>query len=161
MEEINSICESLKKSPLFLENLILNYSEVDLKTRRIENKWTAHEHACHVCVGEKFAFHKRVELFLNENNPIIKPISGDDFPDNYYYNMKINDCLNEFHKLRDKTVSLIVGREDNFWNLEGSHPEYFKYTPKIMIQHLLMHDYWHFYRIEELLLTRDEYIALA
>lgn len=33
-----------------------------------------------------------------------------------------------------------------------------EYTPEIMLGHLVMHDQLHMYRIEELWLTRDEFL---
>lgn len=38
------------------------------------------------------------------------------------------------------------------------HPEYTLYTPYVMLRHMMMHDYLHMYRIEELWLTRPEYL---
>ncbi len=155
MNELKKIVTNLKYSPLFLENLIYNISEEVLKTRRKKNRWSAHEHACHVCIGEKYSFHKRFKLFQNEENPIFEPVSGNDFPDDFYLNLNISDCLNEFKLLRDKTIKLIKKSNGELLHKNASHPEYIKYTPLIMIKHLLMHDYFHFYHIEELLLARE------
>ena len=34
-----------------------------------------------------------------------------------------------------------------------------KYNFEIVLNHILFHDYWHMYRIEELWLTKDEYLS--
>ena len=99
MEYINSICLSLQNSPQFLKNLVLNTTNEELKLRRIPSKWSAHEHSCHVCVGEKYSFHKRFTIFQKETKPFFEPVSGDDFPANFYSDMNLRDSFNEFQIL--------------------------------------------------------------
>ncbi len=155
MDDLNKIISHLEYSPSFLEKLIEGIPEEKLKTRRKRNRWSAHEHACHVCMGEKYAFHKRFELFQNEKDPVLEPVSGSDFSEDFYLNLNMTECLDEFKLLRDKTVKLIKESSDELLNREADHPEYIKYTPLIMIKHLIMHDHFHFYYIEELLLARE------
>jgi hypothetical protein len=45
------------------------------------------------------------------------------------------------------------------WQKTGIHPEYELYSLSILGRHILMHDFWHMYRIEELWLTRDAYLT--
>jgi len=158
MDDIQKLILCLKNSPIFLENLIKDIPHEELKIQRRKNRWSAHEHACHVCIGDKYGFHKRFILFKDENVPTIQPISGDDFPQSFYLDLDITECLQEFKLLRKKTIELVKYREIDFWEKEANHPEYKKYTPLIMLKHLLMHDHFHFYNIEELLLVKDEYL---
>ena len=44
------------------------------------------------------------------------------------------------------------------WTRKAKHKEYIEYTPYIMLRHILMHDHFHMYRIEELWLTTDEFL---
>jgi len=158
MDDFNNLITSLKYSPYFLEKLIENNTPENLKNKKIKDRWSAHEHACHVCVGEKFGFHKRFLLFQTKESPRIEPLSGANFPKDFYLTMKLDECLIEFKLLREKTIDLITHCSPEFWEKKAFHPEYIKYTPLIMLRHLLMHDYFHFYKIEELLLTNDEYL---
>ena len=41
------------------------------------------------------------------------------------------------------------------WSRTAEHPEYSHYSVFIMFRHLAMHDLFHAYRIEELLLKKD------
>ncbi len=159
MNDIAHAITLLEASPVFLEHLIGGYSAEQLRTRRIPGRWSAHEHACHVCVGEKFAFHKRIALFLTEPSPVIQPLSGDDFAPDFYISMDIGQSLDEFHRLRNLSLQYIRDFPEDLWDSRAQHPEYFLYTPRIMVRHLLMHDHWHFYRIEELLLTREGFLV--
>ena len=45
------------------------------------------------------------------------------------------------------------------WQKTATHPEYAQYSFYILVRHILMHDHWHMYRMEELWLTRDEYLT--
>jgi len=42
---------------------------------------------------------------------------------------------------------------------ETSRPEYENYSLFILVRHILMHNHWHMYRMEELWLTRDAYLT--
>jgi hypothetical protein len=41
------------------------------------------------------------------------------------------------------------------WNRTAEHAEYSHYSVLIMFRHLALHDFFHAYRIEELLLKRE------
>jgi len=158
MKSITEITEALSKTPDILIELLNEIPTDLLKQRRIVNKWTIHEHACHIAMGDKFGFHKRMVAFKNELEPIFEPLSGESFDKNFYFEMNLNEALDEFKQLRSQTIESINNLESEIWNKNGIHPEYEKYTPYIMLRHLLMHDYFHIYRIEELWLTKEEYL---
>lgn len=63
MDNFDQIISGLKYSPVFLEELIQNISTDELKIKRRKNSWSAHEHACHVCVGENMLFIKDLYCF--------------------------------------------------------------------------------------------------
>jgi len=158
MKSIAKINESLSITPDILIELLDEIPSDLLNQRRIKNKWSIHEHACHIAVGDKFGFHKRIVSFKNELQPKFEPLSGESFDKNFFYEMNLNKALNEFKELRRKTIELTNRLESQIWNKNAIHPEYNKYTPYIMLRHLLMHDYFHLYRIEELWLTEDKYL---
>ncbi len=158
MKSIAEITESLSKTPEILIELLNEIPSDLLKKRRIEHKWTIHEHACHIALGDKFGFHKRIVAFKNELEPKFDPLSGESFDKTFYYEMNLNKALVEFKQLRRKTIELTNDQEPKIWNKNAIHPEYEKYTPYIMLRHLLMHDYFHIYRIEELWLTKEKYL---
>lgn len=154
-DEMYRMANALENTPGFLERL-LSESPVELVTRRRRpGGWTIHEHTVHVCVGEKYAFHSRYQAFLTETYPVFDPVSGDDFPDGFYASLNLAEAVSEFRQLRSRTLELIRGSDDGIWSKKAHHPEYTIYTPFIMVRHLLLHDYWHMYAIEELILTRD------
>ncbi|MDA0195055.1 MAG: hypothetical protein O2951_08420 [Bacteroidetes bacterium] len=55
-------------------------------------------------------------------------------------------------------VSLVKSFENDLWSKTAVHPEFNKYSHYILLRHAMMHDHFHMYRIEELWLTKDEYL---
>ena len=153
MNDLHKILSSLEQTPSILKNLISQIPEELHKIKRIKNKWSIHEHACHIAIGEKYGFLKRIELFKKEERPQIEPLSGESFPPEFYLQMDLQSALTEFESLRKKIIDISNNLEESIWNKEADHPEYKMYTPYIMLRHLLMHDHYHMYRIEELWLT--------
>jgi len=45
------------------------------------------------------------------------------------------------------------------WTKPAEHPEYERYDLGLVVHHLVFHEYWHFYRTEELWLTRPEFLS--
>ena len=58
--------------------------------------------------------------------------------------------VKSFFNVRQKTIELAKSLTEEDWSKEAVHPEYEKYTPYIMIRHLLMHDHNHLYKIEDM-----------
>ena len=152
---IEKIINTLAHTPQLLEEIIEEIPERMLKQQRIPGKWTIHEHACHICVGDHYVFHPRLAQFKQEEHPDFKPYSGESFDDDYLINMNLTQALQDFKTLRAASVEMAQNLSPSLWNKEGDHPEYTMYTPAIMIRHFVMHDYYHLYRIEELWLTKE------
>jgi len=121
-------------------------------------KWSIHEHACHIATGDQSGFIDRFKQFINEQRPIIKPLSGESFPPDYLIKMDLNEALDIFFEKRKELISLVRSADKSIWVKEAEHPEYQIYTPYIMLRHRLMHDHFHMYRIEELWLANEEYL---
>jgi hypothetical protein len=69
------------------------------------------------------------------------------------------EIIEQFKAMREKQLDLLknVGPED--WEKMAFHPEYDQYGLLILARHVFMHDHWHLYRMEELWLTKDEYLT--
>lgn len=74
--------------------------------------------------------------------------------------MPTDESLQKFSLWRGRQVELIESLPAEVWRRIGSHPEYTQYSLSILIRHILMHDHWHMYRMEELWLTNDEYLTV-
>jgi hypothetical protein len=104
---------------------------------------------------------KRFERFMNEDHPEFVPY----FPENAEEEpgtparMNIATNLQQFVQYRDRQLVLLENADDITWKKTATHPEYEEYSLYILTRHVLMHDYWHMYRMEELWLTRDAYLT--
>jgi len=75
--------------------------------------------------------------------PILKALD-------FFLKLDVNKSIDEFYKIRQNTIALAREFSQNDWNKLAIHPEYKKYTPYIMLRHLLMHDHSHLYKIEDM-----------
>lgn len=158
MKDVNRILSCLEKTPKLLERLLSQIPEETFKVRRIENSWSIHEHACHIATGDRIGFIDRLHQFLNEESPVFVPLSGESYPHDYLMEMDLTRAIRGFYEDRAELIRLAGSLDDAVWGKEGKHPEYMVFTPYIMLRHRLMHDHLHMYRIEELWLTRDQFI---
>lgn len=159
MNDVLQIIYCLKQSPIILKNLLIQIPSELYKIRRIPGKWSIHEHACHIATGDQSGFMDRFKQFINEQKPKIKPLSGESFPPDYLIKMDLSEALEIFFEKRKDLVNLVNSADKSIWIKEAEHPEYQNYTPYIMLRHRLLHDHFHMYRIEELWLTKEEYLG--
>jgi hypothetical protein len=73
--------------------------------------------------------------------------------------MTTSFALDQFTRYRYKQLLLLESADHITWKKTATHPEYEAYSLYILTRHVLMHDYWHMYRMEELWLTRDVYLT--
>lgn len=147
---VKSILEALSQTPRILQELIDEIPKDRYKKHIIHGKWTIHEHATHVAVGDIYGFQKRLEQFKHVEKPMFEPLSGENFAKDFFLELDLQSSLQEFFKVRAKTIQMAQSLDDTQWGKEANHPEYTKYTPYIMVRHLLMHDHAHLYKIEDM-----------
>jgi len=149
-EKIDTLLKALEQTPRLLNELI---SEIDPKLYAreiIKRKWSIHEHATHIAVGDIYGFQKRLEGFKKYDIPRFEPLSGESFPITFFKDLDLKKSLNDFFEIRKTTIRLATEFTENDWNKLAIHPEYKTYTPYIMLRHLLMHDHTHLYKIEDM-----------
>ena len=148
--KIGTILYALTETPRLLKELITEIDPELYKEKIITGKWTIHEHATHIAVGDIYGFQKRINDFKQEGKPIFKPLSGDNFDDNFFIKLDLKKTVYDFFEIRQRTIELAKKFDSNDWNKLAIHPEYKTYTPYIMLRHLLMHDHNHLYKIEDM-----------
>ena len=160
MKEIESLLFSLSAAPAVATQFVRSIPETDLEVERLPGAWTIHQHISHLAHVQGMLL-RRLERFKQEERPVISPYqpaaAGDSSPREPI--LGINDALDEFSFRRSRQIAVAESMPDEYWDREGEHPEYKRYTARILLRHILMHDYWHLYRVEELWLARDEYVT--
>ncbi len=160
MNDRNDLFECLKRSPAILSHFVRTIPEEKLDIRRGEGFWTIAEHVSHLAQVQPMLL-QRMERFLTEETPEFIPyIPGDGESEPATPSrMATDEALNQFTDCRTRQLLLLEGAQESDWHKQGIHPEYEAYTLFLMTRHLLMHDHWHLYRMEELWLTRDAYLT--
>ncbi|MFQ5606019.1 MAG: DinB family protein [bacterium] len=158
MNDLNDILDSLKRTPSILESLVKSIPGEMLKVRRVPGKWSIHEHACHIVDVQPMLI-ERCKTFLREEHPEFSPyIPGKTVLTSHLIDMNLETALEKFREDRNDLLELVQDVDECFWLKEAVHPEYTKYTPQIMFRHILMHEHFHLYRIEELWLTTEDFL---
>jgi hypothetical protein len=125
--------------------------------RRIKDYWTIYEHLDHLVVTQKMLL-GRIGQFIAEDRPVMKPYIPEDKPEVEDASRDAMKLIDEFEGLRDDQIALIKRAKRAVWLKEGVHPEYKKYGFEILLRHILLHDSFHMWRMEELWIEKDELI---
>lgn len=150
------LLQTLANGPAFLRELLSNIPASLHKQTCKSGKWTIHEHAAHLTMVDNIMI-PRLEAFRTQAEPKIVPYNPSEAEKaGSLLDMNLAERLDLFDVFRARLIDAFHALAPADWDKRADHPEYIEYSPEIMLRHLLMHDYLHCYRIEELWLTRDE-----
>lgn len=152
---IETLIAALDRNPEIVVSLIRQADASVLKRRPPSGKWSIHEHACHLAQADE-VFLARLDIMLASENPAIKSYDpGRDDPDDALLRLDLQESLDRYKTGRALLVSRLRKLTDADWAKTATHDEYNSYSVFTMFRHLALHDFFHAYRIEELLLRRD------
>ena len=155
MESIAAVIDALERAPGVVLPLVREVPSSLLKRRPQPAKWSAHEHACHLAAVHGIFF-QRLEQMLASPAPVITPYDpGTRDPDDALLRLDLEESLDSFVRDRVRLVARVRGLSAAEWSRTAEHGEYSHYSVFIMFRHLALHDFFHAYRIEELLLRRE------
>jgi hypothetical protein len=152
---IAGVIDALERAPRVVVPLVREVPTSLLMRRPKTGKWSAHEHACHLAVVHRLFF-DRLEEMLAHPAPVITPYDpGTHDPDDALLHLNLDQSLDSYASDRAVLVRRLRGLSPADWRKTAEHGEYSHYSVFIMFRHLALHDFFHAYRIEELLLNRD------
>ncbi len=160
MQDIPELTHGLRGSVNVLTAFVQSLPEDKLDVRRRPGFWTLAEHISHLAQVQPMVL-ERLQRFEKEERPRFIPyIPGEeeeasDTPER----MDIPVALKQYSQVRGRQIELLEGADPLTWQKPAEHPEYEQYGFYILVRHILMHDYWHMYRMEELWLTWDSYLT--
>jgi hypothetical protein len=70
----------------------------------------------------------------------------------------VEAAFTEYRTRRLEQMALLQSVDSAVWNKPALHPEYERYDLALLVNHMVFHEYSHFYRMEELWLTRDDFL---
>lgn len=158
IQPIASALETLRTLPAVVEPWFRAIPSDRLDARRRPDAWTLREHLYHVAGVQRLLLGRMVLLrdaptpevvpYFPQNEPAL----GERFP-------SVDAAFAEYHARRNEQMALLQAVAPAVWNKPAVHPEYERYDLGLVVHHMVFHEYWHFYRMEELWLTRDAYLG--
>ncbi|MGH2373921.1 MAG: DinB family protein [Candidatus Methylomirabilaceae bacterium] len=155
MTSAERIIEALERALGIVIPLVRQADRAIVKRRPPSGKWSIHEHACHLAEVHPLFF-RRLDLMLSQDNPAIKSYDpGRDDPEDALLRVDLDEALHRFKRDRSRLVERLRQLRPEDWARTAQHDEYNSYSVFTMFRHVALHDLFHGYRIEELLLRKD------
>lgn len=155
MDSAVSVIEALERAPGVVIPLVKEVPATILKRRPAPRKWSAHEHACHLAAVHKLFF-DRLDCMLAHPSPVITPYDpGTQDADDALLQVDLRTALDSYVCDRARLTARLRTLSPSDWQRTAEHGEYSHYSVFIIFRHLALHDFFHAYRIEELLLKRE------
>ena len=159
MKDKQPLLDGLAQAVPILTEFVATIPAEKMTLRRGAGFWTINEHVSHLADVQPMLL-VRLQRFVDEASPQFVPfVPDDDAADSGPPNMTPGDALAQFADCRQQQLDLLKQADDRTWKKTATHPEYAQYSFYILVRHILMHDHWHMYRMEELWLTRDEFLT--
>ncbi|MDJ0783553.1 MAG: DinB family protein [Desulfosarcinaceae bacterium] len=162
MKARHHLLQGLRSTPSILAAFVAAIPAEKLDLRRGDGFWTIAEHVSHLAQVQPMLL-TRIDRFIGEDHPVFTPYipGADEKAPETPPRMEMAVAMDRFAAVRSDQVARLaaVVDEEEIWQRSATHPEYTRYTLSILTRHLLMHDHWHMYRMEELWLTRDAYLT--
>jgi hypothetical protein len=123
---------SLGAAPGIIIGVIREVPPQNLKRRPAPNKWSAHEHACHISSGDA-AFLSRLELMLSDPHPQIKSMKpSPDEEAGALLSVDLDEALSRYVRERSLVVKRLKELSAEDWQRTAEHEAFSHYSAYIM-----------------------------
>lgn len=155
MRDTTVLISALETAPGIIIPLIREVPPQYLKRRPSPAKWSAYEHACHLSQSDA-PFLARLDLILSSPAPYIKTIvNSPEDKAGALLDVDLDERLDAYVRERAALVKRLKKLSPDEWQKTAEHEAFSQYSVWIMFRHVLNHEMFHAYRIEELLLKKD------
>jgi len=155
MSNTTTLIAALENAPGIIIPLLREVPPQYLKRRHSPTKWSDYEHACHLS-GSVGPFLARLDLMLSAPEPHIKSIvNSPEEESGALLSIDLDESLDRYVRERAGLVKRLKELSVEDWQRTAEHEAFSHYSVWIMFRHLLNHEMFHAYRIEELLLKKD------
>jgi len=149
MRTPSEVIAQLARGPGTLRAVVADVPRGDLTRRPRPEKWSAHEHACHVALVESL-WAERVERILTEEVPTIVSYEPDaDEPSDRLSSMNLEAALGAYERGRGALLSRLQALAPADWERRAVNTAHTRYSLFLMCRHAALHDMLHAYRVEE------------
>jgi hypothetical protein len=155
MNNTQTLIATLEGAPDIIIGLVREVPSQNLKRRPSPNKWSAHEHACHIATVDT-AYLLRLKLMLSDPAPYVRSmVPSPEEEAGSLLNIDLDEAFDQYVRERARLVKRLKELSVEDWQRTAEHEEYSHYSVLIMFRQLLLHEMLHAYRIEELMLKKD------
>jgi hypothetical protein len=152
MSNTTTLIAVLENAPGIIIPLIREVPPQYVKRRPSPTKWSAHEHACHLSTDDGL-FLARLDLMLAAPAPYIRSMQpSPEEESGALLSVDLDEALDRYVRERASLVKRLKELSVEDWQRTAEHEAFSHYSVWIMFRHLLTHEMFHAYRIEELLL---------
>jgi len=146
----DSILARLQYQYKTIDELISGLTEEQLKQRINPGKWSAFENIVHLAAYQP-TFIRRLNLMLNENEPLFERYVAENDPVFYEYLKKsLSELLSDIATKRIAIINLLKNLDEQQLNREGKHPVYGLITIARWADFFLLHEAHHLWIIFQL-----------
>ena len=154
MPAFNAIINALELNPSIIVDLAEEFSPSRRHRRLHPDKWSALEHIAHLArVGSML--NVRLKQMLKHPDRAVVPYDPDRDDPEGLKTADWNESLSRYQWDRAEFVGILREVDPPTWERPVPHPEYVRYSIRLMARHAALHDLSHGYRIEELLSAGD------
>ncbi len=149
MRTPSEVIAQLARGPATLRAVVADVPPADLTRRPRPEKWSAHEHACHLALVEPL-WAARLARMLAEDVPTIVSYEPDtDEPPDRLLAMDLDAALDAYEQGRRVLLQRLKGLVATDWARGAVNTAHARYSVFLMCRHAALHDMLHAYRIEE------------
>jgi hypothetical protein len=149
MRNPSEVIAQLARGPDTLQALVADVPPADPRRRPRPEKWSAHEHACHLALVEPL-WAARLERILAEDVPTIVSYEPDaDETPNRLLDMDLAAALDGYERGRRALVGHLEALGPADWDRGAVNTAHARYSLFLMCRHAALHDMLHAYRVEE------------
>ncbi|MGB7070494.1 MAG: DinB family protein [Pyrinomonadaceae bacterium] len=155
MSDTAILISALETAPGVIIPLIREVPPQILKRRPSPAKWSAYEHAIHLSQSDA-SFRARLDLILSKPEPYIESIENSPEDEaGAMLEIALDESLDRYVRERASLVIRLKKLSPDEWKKTAMHEAFDHYSVWIMFRHVLNHEMFHAYRIEELMLKKD------
>ena len=137
--DTEKLIASLEAAPDIIIGLVREVQPQNLKRRPAPNKWSAHEHACHLSIGQD-VFLSRLELMLSYPHPQIKSMEpSPDEEAGSLLSVDLDEALSRYVRERELVVKRLKELSAEDWQRTAEHEAFSHYSVYIMFRLSLIH----------------------
>jgi hypothetical protein len=149
MRTPSDVIAQLARGPAAVRALVADVPPADRRRRPRPEKWSAHEHACHLALVEPL-WAARLDRILAEEVPTIVSYEPDaDEPPDRLLAMDLDAALDAYEHGRRALLPRLEALAPSAWERRAVNTAHTRYSLFLMCRHAALHDMLHAYRIEE------------